>query len=143
MEKRTQKLLNDPEVNKKLSNPGESNPNAKLKELDVVDIRTRYVNGESFSDVYNLYKDRISRLGFQCIWLGKSWVDIMPEVFKKRPRGNRGGSKLKKEDVIDIRTRYEINKEPKQSIYNDYKDKVGEAGFNKILWHITWKDVNI
>lgn len=139
--KRTEKLLNDPEVNKKLSSPGESNPNSKLKETDVRDIRARYVKGETFADVYNIYKDKISRSGFQYVWLGKSWSNIMPEVFEIRPRENRGGSKLTKADVINIRTRYEIEKESKESIYKDYKDKVGEVGFNKILRHLTWKDI--
>lgn len=54
---------------------------------------------------------------------------------------NKGGSKLTAKDIIDIRTRYEINKEDKQSIYKDYHNKIGLAGFNKILCHNTWKDI--
>ena len=48
--------------------------------------------------------------------------------------------KLTKEDIIDIRTRYE-NLERKQEVYQLYKDRIGESGFHKIWNNETWKTI--
>lgn len=71
--KRTKKLLEDKNINKKLSHSGEANGNAKLTEKDVIAIRQAYSKGQTFSEIYNLYKDKISYSGFQAVWRGKSW----------------------------------------------------------------------
>lgn len=33
------------------------------------------------SDAYEIYKDKISKRGFQAVWLGENHKDIKPEVF--------------------------------------------------------------
>lgn len=33
------------------------------------------------------------------------------------------------------------NGENKLDIYKDYKDKIGQVGFNKIIRNVTWKNV--
>ena len=48
--------------------------------------------------------------------------------------------KLSKEDVIDIRTRYD-NLERRQEVYDLYKDRIGDSGFGKIWKGETWKDI--
>ena len=48
--------------------------------------------------------------------------------------------KLTKEDIIDIRTRYD-NLERRQDVWNLYKDRIGESGFSKIWKGETWKTV--
>lgn len=48
--------------------------------------------------------------------------------------------KLTKEDIIDIRTRYD-NLERKKEVYQLYKDKIGESGFHKIWNNDTWKGI--
>ena len=57
---------------------------------------------------------------------------------------NQGDShprhKLTKEDVIDIRTRYD-NLERKKEVYQLYKDRIGESGFSKIWKGNTWTSV--
>ena len=94
-------------------------------------------------DVYELYKDKISYSGFQYCWLGKTWKDIMPEVFLKRnPSRNSGGSKLSDEDVLNIRIRFK-NNEDKDAIFEDYKNKIGRSGFNKIINYTTWKNIKV
>lgn len=50
------------------------------------------------------------------------------------------GHKLTKEDVIDIRTRYD-NLERKKDVYQLYKDRIGESGFSKIWKGNTWPGV--
>ena len=53
---------------------------------------------------------------------------------------NHNNAKLTKEDVIDIRTRYN-NKERKKYVYYDYKEKINETGFHKIWNFETWKNI--
>lgn len=48
--------------------------------------------------------------------------------------------KLDKEDIIDIRTRYN-NLEKKQEVYQLYKNRIGESGFHKIWNYETWKGI--
>lgn len=48
--------------------------------------------------------------------------------------------KLTKEDVIDIRTRYD-NLERRKDVYQLYKSRIGESGFSKIWKGETWKDI--
>lgn len=137
--RRTLKLY-EPEINEKLSHKGSDNGNAKLTETDVLDIRKQYAEGKTYADVYELYKNRISYSGFQQVWINKSWTNIGQEYYKERAIANHGGSKLTESDVRNIRIRYK-NGEDKMQIYEDYKTKVGEAGFKKIIWNITWKKV--
>ena len=48
--------------------------------------------------------------------------------------------KLSKEDVIDIRTRYD-NLERRQEVYELYKDRIGDSGFGKIWKGETWQNI--
>lgn len=48
--------------------------------------------------------------------------------------------KLTKEDIIDIRTRYD-NLERKNKVYALYKDRIGESGFHKIWNGETWQHI--
>ena len=60
---------------------GIHNPNSKLTENDVKNIRIAYNNHLKQKDVYEKYKDKITFKYFQNLWQGKSWSHIMPEVF--------------------------------------------------------------
>lgn len=137
---RTEKLLNDIEINQKLSHKGEDNPNASLTKNDVVEIRERYLKGESKSIVYKDFEDKITFSAFDYCWRGKTWSDVMPEVFSQRPLVNHGGSRLSEEDIYEIRLRLKQGEERK-NIYHDFSDRVGEAGFRKIALGYTWKNV--
>lgn len=54
----------------------------KLTAEDVKQIRLEYAKCETTAaEIYENYKDRISKRGFQAIWLGENWKKIMPEVF--------------------------------------------------------------
>lgn len=143
-EKRKLKIQSSPEILAKLSHKGEDNGNAKLNENDIYFIREEYKKGSSFNKVYTIFQNKISHSGFQQVWLGKTWKDIHMDVYQQKgfPK-NRGGSTMTEKDIIDIRTRYEINKEDKNTIYEDYKDKIGKVGFNKIIKYLTWKDIVI
>ena len=104
--KRTKILLNNPEVNSKLAHKGEDNFNAKLTEQDVKNIRIALMEGKSFGEVYSKYKNKISHSGFQQCWLGKTWVDIMPEVYETFKPINKGGSKRSLQEIYNLRLDY-------------------------------------
>lgn len=61
VERRTQKLLNDPEINKKLASRGHS----IITEDDVKKIRELYKEGKTFKEVYPMYENKLSYSGFQ------------------------------------------------------------------------------
>lgn len=50
------------------------------------------------------------------------------------------GHKLTKEDIIDIRTRYDCL-ERKKEVFQLYQNRIGESGFSKIWKGETWKDI--
>jgi len=62
------------------SMPGEKNPNSKLKEADIISIRQMILSGKMLSEVYPLYADKISKRGFEHIWRGENWKNILPEA---------------------------------------------------------------
>ena len=53
---------------------------------------------------------------------------------------NHPKHKLTKEDVIDIRTRYN-NRERCKDVRALYKDRIGDSGFSKIWKGETWKEI--
>ena len=140
VDRRTEKLLNDPVINAKLSHKGEDNPNASLSEKDVITIRIRYQQGERKIDVYQNYKDKVSYSAFDYCWRGKTWSLIMPEVFETRPLKNTCGSRLCDSDVYDMKLRVK-NGESKNSVFEDYKHLIGKPGFNKIMRNERWKHI--
>lgn len=60
---------------------GEGNGRARLTLEDVKNIRTAYKNHISCKKEYEKYQDKISFNQFQAVWQGRSWSNIMPEVF--------------------------------------------------------------
>ena len=106
VEKRTHKLLYDKEVNKKLHISGERNPNHKLTEEDVKQIRTAYAQNKPIGEVYPLYADKVGYSAFQYCWLGKTWKNIMPEVYQQRNSSICIRNDLTPEIVKNIRQEY-------------------------------------
>lgn len=130
---------------------GTHNPNSKLTEDDVKNIRIAYNNHLKQKDIYEKYKDKITFKYFQNLWQGKSWSHIMPEVFTEENKKyytsqttkgeNSSSAKFSNEEVIQIRKRY-VNENAKQ-IYEDYKDRVSYQSFQMILWGRYYKDLPI
>lgn len=119
VQKRTEKLLNDEKINAKLSHKGEDNGNAKLTKVDVIEIRKAYAQGKQISEVYPLYQEKISYSGFQACWLGKSWKEVMPEVFQQRKAENNGGSKTSRNEIYQLRLDY-MNGLTNKELQNKY-----------------------
>ena len=130
---------------------GNNNPNKKITENDVVEIRKAYAAHKKQKDIYEFYKDKISFSYFQNLWQGQSWSHIMPEVFTKENKeyyiyqnsnGSNGASaKFTDEEVINIRKRYE-NESAKQ-IYQDYNERVSYQTFQALLWGRSYKNLPI
>ena len=130
---------------------GENNGRAKIKELDVVDIRTAYSQKKRRKDVYEKYKNIISFSTFASIWDGSQWSHIMPEVYteelkryysKESTNGeNSPSAKFTNEEVFDLRQRY-VNESAKE-MYQDYVNRCSYDSFQKMLWGHTYKEVPI
>ena len=56
---------------------GENHRCARLKEVDVVEIRRRIGAGESFKKVWGAYSDRIAWWGFREICRGNTWQSVV------------------------------------------------------------------
>lgn len=132
---------------------GEKHPNAKLTKNDVIDIRTRYQNLERKAEVYLLYQDRISRTGFNKIWQGVTWKNVMSEVYTQENKNYHaihtanigsvnGRSKLNEEDVKAIRLRKK-NGEDRRSVYKDYKDLLTFGSFDCVWYNQNWKHITV
>lgn len=132
VKKRTEKLLTDPEINKKLASRG----GAKISIDDVKQIRKYYSENKTFAEVYALYADKLSHSGFQQCWRGKTWPEIMPEVYLQRPLENTGGSKLNSTIVKTIRQLYMENLCSKEDLMNQYN--ISRHALNRILSLDRW-----
>lgn len=107
---------------------GENHSRAKLTKQDVIDIRTRYANLERCMIVYEDYKDRIGRTGFNKIWKGETRKDIMPEIYTPENRqyhqlhtGNPGsynGRAILNQDIVN-----HIREEMKTTSLHDIWEK--------------------
>lgn len=123
--------------------PGEKNPNVKLTEKDVIQIRTLLLEGKMPSEVYPLFEDRISLRGFQHIWRGTSWPNIMPEAieyFKSKEYLSKARSFASKKGHKPMdRIRNEIKEKKEKGlnrldVYEEYKNFYSLSGFNKV-WY--------
>lgn len=129
---------------------GDGSLRNKLTEQDVIDIRKRYANLERCMIVYQDYKDRIGRSGFNKIWKGATWRHIMPEIYTterkeyhKMHTGNcgsyNGRAKVTEDEVIKMRERYANGESPKQ-IWEDYKNIYPNLdSFRALLRGERWK----
>jgi len=108
---------------------GEDNGRSLLTEDDVISIRTLRSQFKTKDEVYDKYKDIISKSGFEDIWQGRRWPHIFVDgayskevrTFQQKLRGGRGHKCLiSDEEVIKIRNRYV--REQMKDIYEDYKE---------------------
>ena len=132
---------------------GEKHPNHKLTIEDVIDIRNRYNNHERCSEVYELYKDKIKRSGFNKVWKGETWKNIKMEVYTeenkkyhKHNTGNKGSkngkAKISEEDVRYIREQKKNGKKC-DDVYKEFKEKITLGSFKNIWYNCNWNEVII
>ena len=90
---------------------GKYNPNSKITDELVFQIRERYANYERKSKVYNDYSNIISINTFSDIWTGKTWSHVHMDVYtaeNKKKHKHMSSSEfhtatLSKDDVLFIR----------------------------------------
>ena len=58
-------------------NAGSTNGRARLTEQDVIEIRTRRKNGEKMTDVYENYKNLLTKGSFSNVWSYQNWKNIV------------------------------------------------------------------
>ena len=130
---------------------GELNPNSKLTEKDIINIRCAYKNKERKMDVYLLYKDIISENTFQDVWIGKTWNNIMFEVYTKENKEFHKNnnekyditinSNLILEDIENIRELYEQKIKTVSEVYDLYKNKISYDGFKSIWYGYSFPEI--
>lgn len=132
--------------------PHETNGRAILTIENVIEIRNMYNNLIPFRNAYEKYKDIISKRGFQKVWQGETWSDIMPEVYteenkefhrtksKSLPAHNR---KLTIEEVIKARKAKQNGESVSKYWENNIKGKMSFSGFEKIWNGQYYNEANI
>lgn len=58
-------------------NKGSQNGRSRLTEEDVKNIRLRRKNGEQLKDVYEDYKDKLTKGSFSNVWTYQNWKNII------------------------------------------------------------------
>lgn len=115
----------------------------KLTREDVFYIRNKYKECISpRAEIYKQFKDRITERGFEAIWQGQNWRDIMPEVYTEenkkkhilieRKRQGILRRRLSLDEILLIRQRV-FNGELISEIYKEYKDKYSYGGFRDVI----------
>lgn len=130
---------------------GEENPNSKLTETMVYDIRERYKNAERYKDVYLQYQDIVSVNTFHDVWIGKTWkhihIDVYTEENKKKQRNNydtveshRHLQILEDKDIVHIRD-LKNDGFSKKYVYDNYYSYININTFNDVWYNHTFKHI--
>lgn len=132
-------------------NIGESNPNCKLTEFDVYNIREAYKNHKRKRDVYQEYSYKVSWYYFSNLWEGTCWKNIHYDVYTEENINyykyetslgeNAASAVFTNKEVFQIRSRY-VN-ESASKIYEDYKERCKYQTFQSILWGRYYKEIPV
>lgn len=110
---------------------------ARLTIGEVKMCRIAYQEGKGSREIYEKYfKNKLTYEGFQKMWHGKTWKEVMPEVFEYNPHP---AQKVTEKDIKDIRKRYD-NGESIRAIARDYTGKLGYGTIYNIAHRVTYKD---
>lgn len=118
----------------------------KLEYDEIIDIRTRYNNGEHWKVVYEDYKDRYAEASFWRLYTGLTYKLVMPEVFteenklkhsKKSIGIKNPKSILTEEQVLDIRKKHSEGISNSE-LYKLYP-QVSTTSIRDIINKKTWK----
>lgn len=125
--------------------PGEKNPNSKLTKDDVINIRSELLKGAMPSEIYPLYAHKIKRKGFDCVWRGESWIDVMPEAivyvkskdYKRKIRSFAASSNnSQKQNIWNEIAEKKQQGLKRLDVYKDYQNIYSLSGFNKVWYRI-------
>lgn len=133
---------------------GEKNGRALLTREDVYDIRECYNSHIPFKDVFEKYKDKISKRGLQKVWWFDTWKDIHPEYHTEENKywhshqakansseiASNNKRKFSKETVIQMRKDYDSGLSPKE-VQLKYAPNVSWSTIYNIITRHTYKDI--
>lgn len=136
---------------------GEEHPKAILNDNELLELRKiRYSMKYTFGEVYDMYKNKMSKSGFSKYWhyytrpeIGEEYnTDEVNKFYKSDRRTRRGilhanSRNLSDEEVLNIRIRYFVNGEKEDDIFKKYKHLYSKSGFNKILFGQSYMHVKM
>lgn len=109
---------------------GEAHGMAKLTEKEVIQCRKWYKEGKKSHDIWEkCFQDKITYVGFQRMWHGKTWKHVMPEVFKSNPHPR---CKYSEEIIQQIKHMYNEEKKSCAEIYHYFDEKISRTTINDI-----------
>lgn len=139
---------------KKEGQKGELNGRAKLTLEDVIYIRECYNAHIPFKQVYEQYKNKITKRGLQKVWWFETWKDILPEYHTEENKyfhshqAKANSSEIasnnkrcfNEEQVKLMRQDYDNGMTPKQVWLKYAPDKAWSTVYN-VLIRQTYKDI--
>lgn len=142
------------EENPNRAKKGEKNGRALLSKTDVKYIRECYNNHIPFKQVYEEYKDKISKRGLQKVWWFETWKDIHPEYHSEENRywhshqakanssevASNNKRKFSNEEVRNMRKDYTEGMTPKE-IWQKYAPNCSWSTIYNIITRQTYKDI--
>lgn len=97
------------------------------------------------AEVYKMYSNQISYNAFEKAYRGTTWNNVDTSMIYNRStkiiRKNKPKAKLTKEDVKNIRYRYEVLKEDISTIYESYLGICGRSTIKRVCDYQTWKNI--
>ena len=133
---------------------GEKSHFAKLTEEDVINIRRiRYTKKYQRSEIWELYKERISESAFGKVWNYESWKHVLPELdseelrtfyrqLRKNAKGDKNGrSRFTNEEVYELRVLFYVEAMPFQELLEKYGKGVNRTSLQKLLYGKNYREV--
>lgn len=116
----------------------------KLTEQDVIYIRQQYNKCISpRAEIYKEFANRISERGFEAIWLGQNWKDILPEVYTtenkkkhlliERQRQGILRRRLSLDKINEIRNRVNNGENLKEIFNKEFINIYKWGGFRDVI----------
>lgn len=97
----------------------ENHPRAKMTNEEVINVRQRYIDGESIQQIYEDYKDRYSnKETFKRIILGQTYISVGNIPNKRQIRYTN--AKLTEVQVREIRNKYKKGKVSYDTLGKEY-----------------------
>lgn len=120
---------------------GENHPRAKMTNEEVIEVRERYIQGESINSIYKDYCNIYHNFGtFQNIVLGRSYHEVGHIPTKEAKNAQHGNRKFTSEQIINIRKQYYEQCKTQQSIAEQFG--VSQSVIKDIVNYETYKEVN-
>lgn len=135
---------------------GEASHFAKLTEQDVINIRRiRYTKVYQKSEIWELYRNKISESAFAKVWNYETWKHVLPElnteelkvyyrklrkyaVGEKNPR-----SKFTEEEVYKLRELFYIEAMPFKELLETYGKGIDRTSMQRLLCGEHYKNVQM